>query len=376
MIDLSETRKKIDEVDSEIVRLVEERMLLASDVAEYKINIGKPVYDKQREEEKLENLGKKASNKFNEKAIKDLFLHIMSISRQYQYGIIGQNESKFIDKFSVVDELNINENTKVIYQGVEGAFSEQAMVQFFGENINKHNVESFKDIILELENGNADYGVLPIENSSAGAVTGVYDLIAQSNLYIVGEEIVKVKQALLGLPNAEISDIKTVYSHPQGLLQSAKYLEKTDWKQISLLNTAVSAKKVHEDNDVTQSAIASERAGKIYGLKVLESCINYNDQNATRFVILTKNKIHTKTANKISISFSLPHHCGTLYNVLSHFHYNNLSMTKIESRPLEGRQWEYRFFIDFSGNLEDINVKTALASIKEETQDFKIMGNY
>ena len=141
-------------------------------------------------------------------------------------------------------------------------------------------------------------------------------------------------------------------------------------------NTAVSAKKVLEDGDVTQAAVASEIAGKLYGLKVLEPAINYNKNNVTRFIILAKNPVYQEGANKISICFELPHESGTLYNMLSHIIYNGLNMTKIESRPLEGRNWEYRFFVDFEGNMEDSAVKNALRGLREETRNMKILGNY
>lgn len=228
-----------------------------------------------------------------------------------------------------------------------------------------------------LSGGRADYAVLPIENSSAGMVGDVYDLLVKYDNYIVGETEVKVEHALLGLPEAGMEDIRVVYSHPQGLMQCSKFLsEHKDWEKISTDNTAGSAKKVLEDQDISQAAIASERAGKLYGLKVLKAPINFNAANTTRFVILSSQKIYREDAGKVSICFETAHESGALYNMLSHFIYNNLNMTKIESRPMPGRTWEYRFFVDFEGNLSDPGVQNAIMGISEEAASLKILGNY
>lgn len=158
-----------------------------------------------------------------------------------------------------------------------------------------------------------------------------------------------------------MSDIKTVYSHPQALMQCSRYLEEhREWKQISLQNTAASAKKVVEENDRSKAAIASRRAAECYGLKVLKEQINYSNINTTRFIIVTNKKVFLEGAEKISLYFEVPHESGSLYNILSHIIFNNLNMTKIESRPMVERNWEYRFFVDFEGNLLEPGVRNAL----------------
>ena len=376
MIDLRVTRDKIDTVDEKIVALFEERMKLTNDVAEYKIATGKPIYDKAREEEKVEKLGSFASTKQGAKDVQDLFYQIMTISRRSQYRQIEEDTEQIDENFIEIDSLPVGKDTKVVYQGVPGAYSEQAMYQFFGEEIQAFHVTEFKDVMTTLESGQADYGVLPIENSSAGTVAGIYDLLAQNYVNIVGEAIVEVNQALLALPGTKEEQIQTIYSHPQGLMQCSRYLEEKGWQQRSLANTAVSAQKVHEDGDYTQAAIASERAAKLYQLQVLNPCLNNTPQNATRFIVLSKKKVYVAGADKISISFGLPHESGTLYNVLMHFAYNDLSMTKIESRPLEGKRWEYRFFVDFTGNLSSKDVQNALKAIRAESIEMHILGNY
>ena len=252
-----------------------------------------------------------------------------------------------------------------------------AMLTYFGEQVNSFHVDTFREAMTSIEEGSADFAVLPIENSTAGTVSEIYDLLVEFENYIVGEQILKIEHCLLGVPGAELSQIKTVYSHPQSLMQSAKYLGRhEEWKQISLKNNAFAARKVSEDGDVTQAAIASEQAAKIYGLDILERGVNQSESNSTRFIIVTNQKIFRKDAGKISICLEVPHESGSLYHMLSHFIYNNLNMTKIESRPIEDRNWEYRFFIDFEGNLADSAVKNALRGLRDEARNMKILGNY
>lgn len=374
--DLSITRKEIDAVDQEIVRLLEKRMDLALEVAKYKMSTGKPIYDRQRELEKLEKLGSLASTEFNSKGVQELFLQIMSVSRRYQYQVIGDPDNEIGKKFSKVDGFQYSKDTKAVYAGVPGAFAQQALVAYFGEDVAMESVDSFSEVADMVAKGKADYGVLPIENSSAGFVNGIYDLLERYQLNIVGEQKIQINQCLLGLPGTDMGNITTVFSHPQGLMQSKEYLEQTDWKQVSMSNTALAAKKVHDDNDPTQVAIASERAASLYGLEVLNPQLNRSDLNTTRFVIVSNQRVYEKNANKISISFSLPHECGTLYNILAHFIFNDINMTSIESVPMSNRQWEYCFFIDFEGSLDDSQVKNALKGIEAETEDFKILGAF
>ena len=227
-----------------------------------------------------------------------------------------------------------------------------------------------------IDEGSADYAVLPIENSTAGIVSEIYDLLAEYENYIVGEQIIHIEHCLLGVPGGKPEDIKKVYSHPQSLMQSAKFLRTKDWQQVSMLNNAFAARKVAEDQDPSQAAIASELAGKIYGLKVLQKGVNQAENNSTRFIIVSNQKIFKKNAGKVSICFEVPHRSGSLYHMLSHFIYNNLNMSRIESRPIEDRTWEYRFFVDFEGNLADSAVKNALRGLRDETRNMRILGNY
>lgn len=374
-MDLLDLRRKLDEIDSRMVGLYEERMDICRQVAEYKIENGRKVFDRQREQEKLTAVRTLTHNEFNAQGVEELFEQIMSMSRKLQYQMLSEHGSLAKLPFIGVEELE-TQKARVVFQGADGAYSQAAMTQYFGESVNSFHVETFRDAMSAIEEGSADFAVLPIENSTAGIVNEIYDLLVEFENYIVGEQIIKIEHCLLGVPGAELSDIRTVYSHPQSLMQSAKFLQNYDWQQISMQNNAFAAKKVADEGDKTQAAVAGEHAGKVYGLEVLQKGVNHSGSNSTRFIIVTNQKIFRKDAGKVSICFEIPHESGSLYHMLSHFIYNHLNMTKIESRPIEDRNWEYRFFIDFEGNLADSAVKNALRGLREEARNMKILGNY
>lgn len=376
MKDLLELREEIDKVDKQIVALFEERMQISEDVAKYKIANGKKVFDKDRERSKLETLKGLVDNDFNRHGIEELFQQIMSMSRKLQYQLLTENGAAGRLPFIAVDDIE-RENVRVVYQGVEGAYSHAAMREYFGKDVNCFHVKKWRDAMEAIAEGAADYAVLPIENSSAGIVADNYDLLVNFENYIVGEQIIKCEHALLGLPGTKLEDIRTVYSHQQALSQCEEYLDQhREWQQIPYDNTARAAKKVAEEKDPSQAAIGSKFAAEYFGLEILAEHVYYNEANSTRFIIVTNQRIFRRDATKISICFEVPHHSGALYNILSHFIYNNLNMNKIESRPILGRNWEYRFFVDFDGNLNDSAVKNALRGIREEATNMKILGNY
>lgn len=193
----------------------------------------------------------------------------------------------------------------------------------------------------------------------------------------MAETFVPVKHFLLGTKDSTLDDIRRVYAHPQALLQSSEFLNKrAGWQQISMENNAVAAKKVRDENDRTQAAVASEIAGEIYDLKPLAEAINNSRDNTTRFLILSRKPVYREGAEKISICFELPHKSGSLYNMLGNFIFNHVNMRMIESRPVPGRSWEYRFFVDIEGNLENPGVINALYGISREAQNMRILGNY
>lgn len=376
MLDLEEIRKKIDRIDSQLIELFEERMELCEKVAQYKIEVGKKVLDEEREKAKLEAVQAMVQNPSNVHAIDDLFSQIMANSRKMQYRLLEETTQTLREPYEAIDAID-KKNCTVVYQGVPGAYSYIAMKRFFGKEVKNFAVATWRDAMEAVKEGKADYAVLPIENSTAGIVADVYDLLQEYNNYIIAETYVKVEHALLGFPGTDLDKVTTVYSHPQGLMQCEGFLmQHKDWQQISQSNTAGSAKKVLEEKDLTHVAIASEEAAEVYGLTVLKNKINDLDNNTTRFVIVTKTRKFVKNAQKMSIVFETANKTGTLYNLLSHIIYNGLNMNKIESRPIEGRTWEFRFFVDFEGNIDDASVMNALRGIEEEAVSIKLLGNY
>lgn len=376
MKDLLEIREEIDGIDQKIVELYKERMKLTSEVAVYKIATGKRVLDRERELSKLNTLEAFAEDDFSKHGIRALFEQIMATSRRKQYQLLTENGKGEELDFTEIKEIP-KEQIRVVYQGVEGAYAHLALATYFGAQTDRFHVETWRDAMEAIKNGDADYAVLPFENSSAGIIAENYDLLKEYGFYIIGEQKIQVNHCLLGVEQADLSKIKTVYSHPQALAQCSKMLEAhREWEQIPLKNTAVAAKKVKDDADPTQAAIASSLTSELYDLHILSQSVQNNSTNETRFIIVTKKNEYISGAGKISICVQLKHESGALYHALSHFIYNGLNMTSIESRPIQGRNWEYQFFIDFDGNLKDAAVQNALRGLKEETLDLQIFGNY
>ncbi len=375
-LDLTKIRDEIDVVDKEIVEYFQKRMQLCEQVAQYKIENGKKVFDKEREEQKINKVVGMAEGDFNRRSVEELFSQIMSISRKLQYQILTENGKGEKLALKKVENLDFS-NVKVVYQGVPGAYSQQAMIKYFGKEVENFNVKTFRDAFEAVREGRADYAVLPIENSTAGTVDDVYDLLYEYENYIVAETNVLARHALLGTQDATIEDIKAVYSHPQALMQCEEYLdEHEDWQRIAKENTAGSAQKVMRENDKTHAAIASAITADIYGLKILEENINRNNKNTTRFIILGNKKVFTENASKVLITFEVSHESGSLYHLLSHFIFNGINMCMIQSRPIREKNWEYRFFVEVEGNLSDDGMQNALNGIRHEASSFKVIGSY
>ncbi len=376
MVDLKQIRAEIDKIDEQIIDLFEQRMDCAGEIAEYKIGTDKPVLDRSREKAKISRAMALVKNHGYDKAVEELFMQLMSLSRRHQYSIIRKVDDYIQTNYKVVDELPIDDDTMVVYQGIPGAYQEEAMVKFFGEDVKNYSVKEFEDVLIALDEGKADYGILPIENTSAGTVSGIYDLLLKHDVFIVGEEQVACKHMLAGLPGTDLQEVTTVYSHPQALMQCDEFIDCYAWGKANALNTAMAAKMVAEEGIKRHMCICSERAAKLYGLQIYAREINRESNNCTRFVIFSKKKIYRREAKKLSVSFSLPHEIGSLHGILGHFMFNGVNMTNLESRPLPNRQWEYGFYIDVLGNLMDPEVENALKGIREEVNDFKVLGNF
>ncbi|WP_419762013.1 prephenate dehydratase [Clostridium beijerinckii] len=299
----------------------------------------------------------------------------MNISKDLEdKEVKGDIRATTIDKF---EEKNVKSDIKVGFYGVAGSFSEEAMIKHFGKKDDAKAYDEFEDVFLAVKNEEIDYGVLPIENSSTGAISQVYDLLYKYGFYIVGEECIKIDQNLIGIKGTKLDNVKEVYSHPQGFEQSTDFLKGySNWKKIPFHSTADSVKLVSDLQDMSKVAIASKRAADIYNLSIIKENINNRRENSTRFIVISKELELNNSCDKVSVVFSLEHKAGTLYKLLRHFAENNINMMKIESRPMEKGAWKYFLYVDFEGNLENEQVKKALNLIEQSSAYFKLIGGY
>lgn len=365
-------RKEIDNIDKEITRLFEERMNVVLKVAEYKKENNLPIFHKGREEVVIEKNINRLENKDYSLEIRKFYNSLMEVSRELQSRKLNR-ESSYED----IKELNISKEDILGLQGVNGSYSEEALLKHFGNDNKRLFFEEFEDVFKALKNDTIKYGILPVENSSSGGINEVHDLLIKYGFYIVGEESIKIEEHLLGTENTTLETIKDVYSHPQGFIQSSEFLKNySDFKLIPFHNTATSAKLVSELNDINNAAIAGERASEIYNLKIIKRNISNNKNNCTRFIIIGKELLKEKDANKVSIVFSLEDKPGTLYKLLKHFGEYDLNMIRIESRPTKGERWKYFLYIDFEGNLQNEGEKNALEFIKNSSEYFRLLGWY
>lgn len=279
------------------------------------------------------------------------------------------------EEFKEIPELP-KEGKIVCYAGVPGAYAEEAAIKYFGGYVSYMNVKRFEDVVKAVADGSADYGVIPIENSSAGFVSGNYDIIREGDVKIVAQVTIDINHCLLGVKDATFSDITKVYSHPQGLMQCKDYIEENGLQAESVSNTARAAQRVRDDGVKNHAAISSERAAEIYDLVILDRNINFSNQNATKFVIIEKGDIFLADSVNVSICFKTLHKVGALYDVIGIINSNQINMTSIESRPSLIRQWEYWFYVSFEGKLTDRNVIKTLKELKANTEEMAVLGTF
>lgn len=370
MEDLGYFRKQIDDIDDSLVKLFLKRMDLVSKVADYKIKNDIDVLVKSREEQIISRHTENIEDEAVKGHIKEFLEDLMYISRKAQKEIISP-------KLYIENREDADLPCKVGYSGVPGSFSHQALLEYFGEDADMCCFMTFKDVFEGLQKDKIKYGVLPVENSSTGSITEVYDLLGKYNFYIAGEQCIHVEHNLLGIKDTKLCDIKEVYSKDQGFLQCSNFFEKyPEWKLIPCTNTAKSAEYISRENSKDKACVASREAAKVYGLEIINENINNVENNYTRFIIIGKSMIANKNCNKISVVITLPHVVGSLYRILKHFTENDLNLVKIESRPITDKSFQYLFYIDFNGSMLDNNTKNILRIIEQESLSFKLLGNY
>ena len=344
MTELEGYRQEIDRIDGELVKLFLERMAVTGKVGEYKQRAGIPVLDAGREKQVIAAKTALTDDPARKADIAALYESIMAISRRQQRHLVREGAEDAGYAAWLADLARAREPVacpRVVYQGEPGCYSEEAAAGFFGDDVDSRGLAWFTDVFAALERGEADYAVVPVENSSTGSIRQVYDLMAQYRYSIVGEWQVKVEHCLMALPGVELDQIQTVYSHEQGLMQCEKYLDAhRDWKRGPTLDTAGSAKLVAETGDRTAAAICSRRAARLYGLNILAEGVNYNSMNHTRFAVVSPVPELRTGRDKISAMFRLPHQSGSLHESLTILTVHGFNLLKIETRPIPGRGWE------------------------------------
>lgn len=370
MKDLQQCRQEIDAIDQQIMKLFEQRMKLSKSVVEYKYANQLEIFQPEREKEVLKKNVARLQDSQLAGYARCFVQDMMTISKAYQSDLLPLNhDEQFLDSFK--------KDPVVGFQGVDGAFSQNAVENFFGEGTKNIGYPEFEDVYIALEKGEIDYGVLPIENSLTGSINDNYDLIRKYGFYIVGETAVPVSQCLMALPGTQMEDIKKVYSHPQGLAQSSDFFfNHRSMEPMPYKDTAMAARYVERSKDQSKAAIASPLAAKLYHLDILQANIQNDKSNKTRFMVISKELIIKDDNDKVSVIFTLPHEVGTLYNMLQIIQQSQINLVRIESRPIKSQNWQYYFYIDFEGNINEERIKRALVKMRANSTTLRILGNY
>jgi len=349
---LEDLRKRIDKTDADIVRLLSQRISIAEEIGREKATQGKQIEDKTREQAVLENVKSIALKKgLSQEIVESIYKEIVGASKTIQ-GIT------------------------VAFQGEVGAYGEEAAFRFFSSSVRVRPCESFDEVFRVVEQGSAQFGVVPIENSLEGSISQVYDLLLDSDLKVCGELELRVSHCLIANEGANLDLIRRVYSHPQALGQCKTFLKHLGCELIPTYDTAGSVKMIKEQGITDGAAVASARAAEIYGLKILVREIEDNPHNFTRFFILSHEDSPPSGNDKTSIVFSVRHRPGALYESLKELAIRNITLTKIESRPTRQKPWEYNFYLDLEGHRQDKACQEALQSLEETALFIKVLGSY
>lgn len=382
MRDLQQCRGDIDRLDRQIVALFEERMAVCREVGAYKVAHNLPVLDEERERQVLAAKAELLQDESLRPQVLALFETIMAGSRALQRRMVTATDPAKAGDLEAYQAMRhwqgqpLKEQ-RVLYQGQPGAYCEEATMGFFGDDCQRMNLKTWDGVFRGVKEGFGDFGVVPIENSSTGSINDVFDLLGQFGCYIVGEQIVPVRHCLVALPDANMDTITDVYSHAQGFAQCRPFLaEHRKWEHHEMVNTAVAAKFVAESDDVSKAAICSRRAAELYGLQILQSAINENVRNYTRFLIVAAEPRFPEDANKISVRFTIPHREGSLCRILQIFAQGGLNLEKLESRPVPESKWEYSFYADFTGNIRKEEMDRGIRELIDAASSFRILGNY
>lgn len=375
---IEELRKKIDDIDDKIAALYLERQDAVRMIGEEKAKLHVPVLDPAREKKVIAKVTKSADDE-QKIYLKRVFETIMETARAYQRRLVAPVTplSDELRRVLMEGKKYFPVSASVACQGVEGSYSSIAADKLF-EIADITYFRNFEGVFQAVEKGLCDYGVLPIENSAVGSVNAVYDLMKKHNFYIVRSVKLKVSHHLLAKKGAKLSDIKEVCSHEQALSQCAGYLQKNfpGVKITPCPNTAVAAEMVAASDRGDIACLSSRGCAELYGLGILESNVQDNDSNYTRFICISKRLEVFAPADRISIMMTLPHESGSLNRVLNKFSTLGLNLTKLESRPLPGTDFEFMFYFDFEGQIENSDTLSLVAELDQGTEQFVFLGSY
>ena len=376
-MELSEYRNKLDSIDEQILRLFSERMNIAAEIASWKQENSLPVLDVRREKEKLQRIEEMSDPELSDYTF-TLFSMLMELSRSRQNRILHREspETRAIEAALRDTPQLFPEKAIVACQGVEGAYSGIACEKLFARP-SIFYFSSFDAVFTAVEKGLFRYGVIPVENSTAGTVNAVYDLMVKHDFRIVRSVRIKVDHNLLVRPGTRAEDITEIYSHGQALTQCAGFLQRfPNAKIIPCENTAVAAKMVAESADPGVAALSSRSCAKLYGLEILMASVQDSDNNYTRFICISKNLEIYPGADHTSLMMVIRDEPGTLHHVLARFYVLGINMHKLESRPIPGRNWEYRFYFDLDTSVYSPKFIQLMGELGDICEEYEYLGSY
>ena len=377
MSELEQLRGDIDAIDRQIVDLMKRRMETVAQVAEYKKANNMPVPDTSRERALLSKVGQEAGEELAD-YVQSMYRTIMAASRSYENGKLGRGSKVYDGIKKAMEETPqlFPQRPTVACQGIEGAYSQIACDRLFKAPSIMY-FQSFDHVFKAVESGMCQYGILPIENSTAGSVNAVYDLMIRHNFSIVRSARLKVSHNLLAKPGTKLEDIRDVYSHEQALHQCADYLAGLKNVAVHVVeNTAVAARMVAQSDRSDVAALSSRFCAEQYDLEIVQDNVQDQDNNYTRFICISKKPEIYPGADRTSLMMTLPHKPGTLYNVLAKFYALNINLQKLESRPLPSREFEFMFYFDVEASVYAPEMEKLFRDLEAESEQLRYLGTY
>jgi len=349
---LEELRKDINDIDVRMVKLLSERISVARKIGSLKRKGSRQIHDQTREKKVIEHIRHLAKKEdINPEDVERLYRLVIAASRSVQ-------------------------GTEVAFQGQDGAYSQEAALNFFGNSVPTRPCETLDEVFKLVQEGHLPYGIVPVENSQEGSISRSYDLLLDADVMVCGETQIRVSHCLISNRGASPASIKRIYSHPQALAQCQAYLRRLGCEVIPAYDTAGSVKMIKEKKIMNGAAIASARAAQIYDMKIIAREIEDNPRNTTRFFVLSREDAPPSGDDKTSIVFLLKHKPGTLHQALGAFARRNINLTKIESRPTRQKPWEYNFYLDFEGHRSNSVVQQTLGQLEDISLFLKVLGSY